>query len=191
MSDQDSNQVNQKGAQAGGDIVGRDKIVHNHPAPVKNPSIVEQLLLRLQQEIDDNKQVRDTIETLRQYYKKKSHDGVKGLEEKLRHSGRAHEIFYALEKKEQFSKLLEKWSLYASAQEIFVHLLAKAEHEFTMYVLPQISVLKEHEINAIIDAKIVDPITNECGTTVFEMNHGVAMGMLYWLAEQCFVRWHQ
>ena len=51
--------------------------------------------------------------------------------------------------------------------------------------------LKEHEVNAIIISRIVDPIVAECGTTVFEMNHGTAMGMLYWLAEQCFIRWHQ
>jgi len=183
--------VNQKGAIAGADLVAGDKIVHNHASPEKKLSIVEQLLQKLQKEIDDNRQVRDTIEALRHYHTRKSHDGIDGLEAKLKHSGREHETFRALEKKELFAKMLEKWSLYSSAQEIFVHLLARAEHEFSMYVLPQLSSLKEHEINHVIDEKIVDPIVTECGTTVFQMNHGIAMGMLYWLAEQCFVRWHK
>ena len=60
-----------------------------------------------------------------------------------------------------------------------------------MHVLPQIPVLKEHELNQIIDEKIVEPIVTECGPTIFQMHHGIAMGMLYWLAEQCYVRWHQ
>lgn len=185
--------VNQTGASAGADVVAGDKIeiTHNHPVPAKATSVVEQLLLKLQHEIETSAEVRETIESLRHYYNRKSHDGVDGLEAKLEKAGRKHETFHALEKKELFAKLLDKWSLYASAQEIFVHLLAKAEHEFTMSVLPQISTLKEHEINEVIGAKIVEPIVEECGTTVFQMNHGVAMGMMYWLAEQCFVRWHQ
>jgi hypothetical protein len=182
--------VNQKGANAGRDIVAGNQIIHNHPSP-KNITIIEQLLSRLQKEIEDNKQAREMIESLRHYYTRRAHDGVDGLEAKLKHAGRAHETFHALAKKELFVKLLEKWSLYASAQEILAHLLAKSEHAFTMYVLPQLSDLEEHEINAVIDAKIVEPIVSECGTSVFQMNHALAMGMLYWLAEQCFVRWHQ
>lgn len=185
--------VNQAGATAGVDVVAGDKIqiTHNHAVPAKAASVVEQLLLKLQHEIETSAEVRETIESLRHYYNRKSHDGVDGLEAKLEKAGRKHETFHAFEKKELFAKLLDKWSLYASAQEIFVHLLAKAEHEFTMSVLPQLSALKEHEINEVIGEKIVEPIVQECGTTVFQMNHGVAMGMMYWLAEQCFVRWHQ
>lgn len=185
--------VNQSGASAGHDLIGRDKIqiVHNHAMPIKPASVVEQLLQKLQGEIESNAHFRDTLESLRHYYTRKSHDGVDGLEAKLEKAGRKHETDAALEKKELFVKMLEKWSLYASAQEIFVHLLAKAEHEFSMSVLPQVSTLKEHEINQVVSTNIVNPIVQECGATVFQMNHGVAMGMLYWLAEQCFVRWHQ
>lgn len=191
MSDSKTTTVNQTGASAGADIVGGDKIVYNQAAPAKPITVVEHLLLKLQKEIEDNSEVRDTLESLRHYYKRGSHDGVDGLEAKLKQAGREHETFRAIEKKELFVKTLERWSLYASAQEIFVHLLARAEHEFSMYVLPQVATLKEHEINAIIDIKIVEPMVSECGATVFQMNHGIAMGMLYWLAEQCFVRWHQ
>ena len=89
-----------------------------------------------------------------------------------------------------FVKLLEKWSLYASAQEIFVFLLAKAEHDFTYLIRPSLKTATEVEINQLIHDVIVMPTIQQCGTTVFTLNHGVAMGMVYWLAEQCFVRWH-
>jgi len=123
MSDSKTTHVNQQNAAAGGNIVAGDMIVHNHPVATKSASIVEQLLHKLQKEIDENCKVRETIEALRYYYTRKSHDGVDGLEAKLKHSGRTHETFQALEKKELFAKVLEKWSLYASAQKIFVHLL--------------------------------------------------------------------
>lgn len=183
--------VNQEGATAGADIVGGDKIEHNHFPPNKTPSVIEQLLGKLQSEIENSAKARETIEALRHFYERKSHDGVNGLEAKLEKGGRLHEKFLAIEKKEMFVKLLEKWSLYISAQEILVHLLARAEHEFSMIVLPQIGSLKEHELNELIGTRIVNPIVEECGGSIFHMNHGVAMGMLYWLAEQCFVRWHQ
>jgi hypothetical protein len=90
-----------------------------------------------------------------------------------------------------FVKLLEKWSLYASAQEIFAYLLAKAEYEFNYLIYPKIAESNVVEINQLVQELIVVPTIQECGTSVFTLNHGVAMGMLYWLAEQCFVRWHQ
>ena len=183
-------EINQSSASAQRDIVAIAE-QNNYAAPTKNPSVVEKLLEKLQKEIDENSHVQDVIESLKFYYNNRSHDGVDGLENKLTHSGRSGEIFIALEKKEQFVKVLEKWSMYASAQEILVHLLAKAEHEFSTYVLPQVTILPEHEVNQVISQKIVEPIVVECGATVFQMNHGIAMGMLYWLAEQCFVRWHK
>lgn len=95
-----------------------------------------------------------------------------------------------MKKKELFAKLLDKWSMYASAQEIFSVLLAKIEYEFSMFVYPKLGVLNEDGINELVDARIVQPTIQECGSGVFTLNHSITMGMIYWLAEQCFVRWH-
>ncbi len=84
-----------------------------------------------------------------------------------------------------FVKLLERWSLYASAQEIFVYLLAQAEHNFNLTVYPQIPVLSEIQVNQLVDRLIIAPTIEQCGASVFVLNHNVCMGMLYWLAEQC------
>jgi len=183
--------INQKSANAGKNIIAGDNTEHHHyPAPAQT-TVVEKLLTKLQQEMEQNAQVRAMIDELLYYYKRKSHDGVDGLQAKLEKGQRTHEIEFALEKKELFAKTLEKWSMYASAQEIFVHLLARADVEYTTHVLPQIGVLSEVEINAAISARIVDPIVADCGASVFKLNHATAMGMFYWLAEQCFVRWHK
>jgi hypothetical protein len=87
---------------------------------------------RLADEIRNDQKVRDLVEGLQHYYVRRSADGVEGLEAKLTAGNRSHEILDALERKERFVKLLDKWSLYASAQEIFAYLLAKAELEFRL-----------------------------------------------------------
>jgi C-terminal domain 9 of the ABC-three component (ABC-3C) systems len=183
--------VNQKGASASGDIVGGDKIErHYHLAPTP-PGIVERLLDKLRAEMEQNEQVRHTIENLAHFQTRRSHDGIDGLENKLVAGGRSHEYPDAIEKKELFAKLLEQWSLYASAQEIFAYLLAKADYEFNRFIYPRISTLDYVEINEEVDSRIVAPLMTECGSSVFTLNHSIVMGMLYWLAEQCFVRWHR
>ena len=189
-SPQTASSVTQSDISAGGDVISGSKITNTTINLERNASVVEQLLVKLQDEIEHNIEAKATIESLRHFYQKKSIDGIDGLEAKLAASDRHHEIQTALEKKEIFAKALERWSLYSSSQEIFVHLLAKAEHEFSMHVTPQLSNLSEHQINNEVTKRIINPIVHECGATVFQMHHGMAMGMLYWLAEQCFVRWH-
>ena len=184
-------QVTQQGASAKGDIVGRDKVETHYHSAFPSPGIVEQLQQKLQAEIENNEKARHTIEALTHFQTRRSRDGIDGLDAKLTAGERSHEYLAALEKKELFVKLLEKWSLYASAQEIFAYLLANADYEFNYFVHPQIQTLNEMEVNQLINDRIVVPTIVECGSTVFVLNHAIAMGMVYWLAEQCFVRWHQ
>lgn len=182
--------INQKGASAGGDVVGGNKTVHNYNVR-PGGGLVEQLLLKLHQEMEADAKVQQTIEKLQIYCERQASAGPIGLEAKLSAANRTHEIPLALDKKEQFAKLLERWSLYASAQEIFVYLLARVEHEFSMSVAPRVGVAHESEINQIITDRIVEPTIADCGIGQFSIDHRTAMGMVYWLAEQCFIRWHK
>jgi hypothetical protein len=187
-----ASRIDQRGAAAGQDVVAGNKTVnHLYPPQTRAPGIVEQLLEKLQSEITKNAEVRHTVESLQYFYERKAKDGVIGLEAKLTAGNRGHELYLALAKKEQFAKLLEKWSMYASAQEIFAYLLAGVEHQFSMFVHPQIGALDEVAINQLVSDRIVLPTIAECGTSVFTLNHSLVMGMVYWLAEQCFVRWHE
>nr|WP_292529113.1 ABC-three component system protein [Mesorhizobium sp.] len=38
--------------------------------------------------------------------------------------------------------------------------------------------------------RIVNPIVEECGGELMSVNHNLVQGMVYWLAEQCFIKWH-
>lgn len=183
--------VTQSGAVAGKDIVGGNKIEFHHHVHASSSGIVEKLILKLKSEIKDNAQVQNTIDALANFQMRKSVDGIDGLEAKLIAGQRHDELMDALDKKEQFAKLLQKWSLYASAQEIFAYLLAKAEYEFNQFIHPQIATLPPIAINQIVHDRIVQTTIDECGVDVFVLNHGTALGMVYWLAEQCFVRWHK
>lgn len=181
----------QKGASAGGDITGRDKIEHNHYYPSGGGAAkLEKLKARLQQEVDQKKHMGVMIDRLKSYQPIEPADGVKGLEAKLERAGRAPQKLSALRMKESFAKLLERWSLYGSAQEIFVHVLAFAELKFTNSVFPLVGELNQVQIDEIVEQKILTPIVEEIGVEVFSMDHMEAMGMIYWLAEQCRVRWH-
>ena len=183
--------VNQAGAIAQGNIVAGPNIeYHEHHAP-GGAGVVEALLQKLNAEIEDKAHTSEIIDRLQRFYERRADDDIVGLQAKLKAAGREPEYRDALERKEMFAKLLERWSLYASAQLIFVHLLARAEHRFNYIVHPQISVLDVVQVNSLTNNLIVEPTVGDCGASVFAIDHNAAMGMLYWLAEQCFVRWHK
>lgn len=186
MSSRD-NRVDQASAKAGGDIVGRDKVT----TILLRKTQLDQLMERLEKELESNKQVRETLEALKYYYERQSEDDIEGLERKLDHAGRAHQKGQALRRKEAFAKLLTKYSLYASAQEIFAILLSKIDVTFQTKIEPKLGSKSIEEIDCLIKEEILDPIVDDAPGGVFSINHNNALGMVYWLAEQCFVRWHR
>lgn len=187
----DISSVNQSSAQAQGDVVAGDKNSTTYIQGGTGPTVIDQLVERLRDEVDRNTKTRQTIESLARFQKQRSVDGIVGLEAKLQRAGRQDEIFDALEMKELFAKLLETWALYNSAQEILAFLLAKAEYEFNHFIRPQVDQLNQVQINELIKDKVIEPTTAAWGGSVLVINHSEAMGMVYWLAEQCFVRWHK
>lgn len=185
IATQEATISNQQRAQAGGNIAGRD--YNNFEA---KKGVVEKLLLKLKQQYERNEQTQITMDELARYHTRRATDGIDGLEAKLKASGRFDYYDEAIEKKEMFAKLLERWSLYSSAQQIFVHILARAENEFTQVIYRQIPQRTPEEINALVIDRIVNPIVEECGGELMSVNHNLVQGMVYWLAEQCFIKWH-
>ena len=184
------NEVNQKGLRSGRDAAGRD-IIHTIINNAVSAGHVEALLAKLKKQIEDDDQARETIEELTRYHSRRAADGVVGLEAKLSAAGLSHTYLEAIEQKEIFVKLLERYALYSSAQQIFAHFLSKAENRFKYMIYPEVCKRTESEINAMVIANIVDPIIEECGSEVFVMSYDHVFGMVYWLAEQCFIRWHR
>ena len=184
------NEINQSAASAGGDIVGRDKLsIYNEAKP--SPSGVEALLIKLNTQIKENQEAQDLIEELARYHVRKSIDGIDGLEAKLQAANLSHTYIDAIDKKERFVKLLERMSLYSSAQKIFVLFLAQAENEFNNVVYPEISNRSESEVNLMIIERIIKPICAQADGDILLIDYNIVFGMIYWLAEQCFIRWHK
>ncbi|GFE94729.1 hypothetical protein DmAi_27880 [Acetobacter persici] len=134
--------------------------------------------------------MRDFVDNLQYYFQQNPYDDVVGLEAKLERSGRSAQIRSALRKKEAFSKLLEKWRSYPAAQEIIAYFLTKIESSFETEVLPLIDKIPPEEIDVIIKERLIEPVLNEMGNGPFVLNYLNVGGMIYWLAEQCYIRWH-
>ena len=174
--------VNQSGAVAQRDNVGRDATynTYNHiNNAAQAASLVEELLKRLQLEIDNDIKAKNTIDRLERFYCQRAQDGIFGLKAKLEADNREDSYLDAIEMKEMFVKLLERWSLYASAQQIIAHLLARAERHFNDIIHPQISNLDRVGVNKLVNELIVQPTVDECGASVLEVDHNIAMGMIY------------
>lgn len=133
--------TNQSGAAAGGDVVAGDKLTQNIYLPT-TPGVVgklEALKACLAEEIKNNTTVQEIVDSLQRYHSQKlPADGIAGLENKLHAGERDGEILDAIEQKEMFAKLIERWSLYASAQEIIAHLLSRTVYEFRQFIQPQL-----------------------------------------------------
>lgn len=186
--------VNQSHSQAGGDIAGGDisKSFHFNSHETAYEAI-EKLAANLRSEVDHDQTIDGTIASLA-YYKRRrdAADGVVGLESKLEAGNRSDLWEDALDQKVEFDRLLEEWSHYASAQEIFAHILAKVERIFKGQIKPHLSTVSHSIADKLVDDLIVIPITNECSKVDhFFVNTNLALGMLYWLADHCFIRWHK
>jgi hypothetical protein len=194
--------VDQSGASSGGDIVGGDKYTTNHTTVVLpsigggavngNPAL-ERWIAELRAACDADATINHHVRSFEIYARKRTAaDGIEGLVNKLSAGNRSHLSDDAIEQKIYFEKLLEEWSLYASAQEIFAHLLAKVQRGFNLTATPNIGILPEPEVDILVDSRVLEPIVQECAIIPqFSVNLNVALGMLYWLADQCFIRWHK
>ena len=138
----------------------------------------------------DNAEVRNLVDNLQYYFQPFPYDDVIGLEAKLDHAGRADQKRQALRKKEAFSKLLAEWQAYPSAQEIIAYFLTKLEACFESQIVPVLGKASPEEIDSLIGEKMIEPVLAEMGCGPFMLNYLNVSGMVYWLAEQCYVRWH-
>jgi hypothetical protein len=181
--------VDQSKAKAGGDNVGGHKVTttnNNYFSPALEPDVISRLALRLSDE-----QFKERLESLQFFFERVSHDGVDGLEAKLIAASRQSETTRAIRMKEMFVRIMTKYSYFYSAQMILAHLLAIAEDEFKSHIEPGLGSLNQQEIDDLISDKIINPIVEKAGSCPLQITRAVANGLVYWLAEQCYIRWHK
>lgn len=155
-------------------------------------SQVTGLLERLDKEISDgNACIDGFIDDLQMFQDRRSSGGLVGLEAKLEAAERQDQLEGAQAKKELFAKLLAKMQHYPSAQKIFALFLARINDVFENHIIPHVSSLDRQQVDLIVEEKIVQPTLQDMGAGFehFTINHAHVRGMIYWLADRCYVRW--
>ena len=183
------NRSDQRGARASGDVVGRDSYKTTNINLMRHQQIRE-LVNRLSKEIERDERQEEWIESLGFFEEPYAPDGVVGLEAKLQKCGRPDKIPLAIRHKELFVKFLNKYALYGAAQELLALCLHRIHVEFEAHVHPVCGEAPVAALDQIISSKIINAVVQEYGLGAFALNHGLVLGMTYWLAERCYVRWH-
>ncbi|KVT83339.1 ABC-three component system protein [Burkholderia ubonensis] len=125
-----------------------------------------------------------------QHYMSSSTDGdVRGLEAKLRDSGRDDQLYAALGMKERAFKSIMRYQTSRTAQRVFTIVLTDLHARFTLTVTP---VIQEGAGRVVVDScinAIVQATHNMLGENVLEFDAMDLLGMLYYLGGNCHIRW--
>ena len=156
-------------------------------------SQVSGLLESLGAEISNgNHTMEGFIDDLQMFQDHRADEDVVGLDEKLKKADRSDQVPDAQMKKELFNKLLTRLQHYPSAQKLFAYFLARINDVFENHICPHATELNRQKVDQIIEEKIVQPTIADMGSGFehFTLTHAHIRGMIYWLADRCFVRWH-
>ncbi|MFZ7093727.1 ABC-three component system protein [Primorskyibacter sp. 2E233] len=156
-------------------------------------SQISGLLESLGAEISNgNHAMEGFIDDLQMFHDRRTDEEVVGLEEKLKKAEREDQIQDAKAKWELFQKMLTRLQHYPSAQKLFAYFLARINDVFENHICPYAHQLDRQQVDKIIEEKIVLPTIADMGNGFehFTLTHAHIRGMIYWLADRCFVRWH-
>lgn len=177
----------QLGNSAERDIIGRDRVEnHYHAAP---PTPLSRLYNILR---DDNRAANYTTQIadmLLHYCALQSSD-VRGLDDKLKASGRLDLLTEAVELKQRAAKLIMRWQTSPVTQEIITHILAKIHQAFMFYVRPAVEAgATRPEVDRLIAERVIEPTSemlgdNDLGITMIDI-----VGLLFFLGGNCHIRW--
>lgn len=179
------------GASAGHNIVAGDLTINNITSGASSREAIAFLVKKLEQEIENDLHTSGWIEDLVFFEKPLKVDSVEGLDAKLIAAGMEGKRLLALQQKELFSKFLEKRALYDAAQQLLALCLHRICADFDIYIHPICGNFETDDLNKAIHEKIIVPVVNEFACSPFPFNHGLVLGMTYWLADRCYIRWHK
>lgn len=185
---------NLRNSQVGGDQAGNNitKITTYNQIHGVKPSQVNRLLKLLSDQISKDESMVGFVDDLQFFIDNRDGETVVGLKQKLEFCGRGAAFNDAKKKKELFAKLLLRFERFSSAQQLFAYIMATIHETFDTRITPLASSLSLQEIDAMIEAEIVDKIMAEVGegSDHMTLNRTHIKGMIYWLADKCYVRWH-
>ncbi|MEX2697446.1 ABC-three component system protein [Rhizobium mongolense] len=178
----------------GGDQAGNNitKITHYNQIDGAKPSQINRLLKLLAEQISTDESMVGFVDELQFFVDNRDGETVVGLKNKLEICGRGATFNDAKKKKEFFAKLLLKFERFSSAQQFFAYIMAAIHETFESKIVPSTAALTNQQIDELIDSDIVDKIMAEIseGSDHITLNRTHLKGMIFWLADKCYVRWH-
>jgi hypothetical protein len=114
---------------------------------------------------------------------------VRGLEAKLRESGREDLLLLALNLKQKASMAIMKRQTSRTAQRIYTILLSQLHTKFNWLVTP---VIQEGGSRAEVDQRVhtvLQEVANLLGENALEIDSDDIEGLLFFLAGNCHIRW--
>jgi hypothetical protein len=174
---------------AGGDIVAGDK--HEHHAHLTSPlTPIGALNARYLREQQSSPEIEQIIDALSHYMGKSTNPDVRALAEKLTDSERGDLTQYAESLKERITKKILRFQTSVSAQQLFAHLLADLIRRFRLVVTPAIQEGQPRShVDRLISTEVIDPIVKGLEENVLGFTSEEILGMLFFLAGNCHLRW--
>jgi len=123
-------------------------------------------------------------------YANKSKGDRRDLLQKLIDAGREHEYSYANDAQNAFARRFAKTGLFTAAREDHDILLSEVETRFITHVFHPLICQggTDEDIRAALQSQVVDPLVDKrLGGTKFSPK--VILSALYFLTEQCHIRW--
>ncbi|EIM26828.1 ABC-three component system protein [Microvirga lotononidis] len=189
-----SNFANQARAVVQGDQAGRDVIKTTTIIQARETTQVSLWIKRLEKQItEENRDAANRfVESLKYFVDQRDDVEIVGLKAKIEASSFNISYRTAISRKEEFAKLMLRYQEFSSAQELFAYFLSIIHDVFEEKVCPKISEITYDELQQIIDEHIIDKIFSEIGegSESLFINRNHVRGMIYWLADKCYVRWH-
>ena len=154
---------------------------------------VTTLLSCLAKEIDDDRRAEMTrfLSELYLYVHDRDKSDSDTLEEKLKSAKRDLELRTAPIALERFHMLLETYKHFPSGQKLLGFFLAQVHDVFCHQIAGKN--LTDAAIDAIIQKNIVDKTIEDMGAgfSHFTLTTLHVRGMIYFLADKCYVRWDE
>lgn len=170
---------------AGGDVVGRDKIVNN---VLPHPRQLDLLSECYKDEVANNKITNEIIEELHHYSTEKTDD--KDLSKRLTDAGFSYLIEEAEELKQLVAMLIVKYQHYKSAQKIITYLLAEVESIFNSKIKCKLSsVEQEWQVKEIFRDYLELEIQSKLGENVLNIFNRQINGMVFFLTGNGHLEW--
>ena len=179
---------NQAVSEQGVAIAENKGIVKVYVQSQMKDSYLSKLERNLQNEIGSDIILQEITQELNHYIRELENVEAVDLKGKLNLASRESELYEALRLKEKISKLIDKYSLYTSANKYLTFIFAKIIYLFKTYVYPEIYAEKNiFEIRKVVLEQVIIPVSKEIeqGENFFDLTFDDIYGMIYFLAGNC------